>query len=93
MSKNRTNGVHLNNLREWLSKNTTDKIRPSLVVNSGYNLAVLVVDFGAGLESVKLETDQFSEFTKLMKAATKEVTGRDVSVRMSVDNGIHWTSI
>ncbi len=92
MSKSKSS-AHLNNLKNWLVALDTGDVKPSIHINSGYNLAVIVVDFGSPVEPIKLNSDQFTEFSKLVKAATKEVINKDTSVRLSVDNGVHWTSI
>lgn len=92
MSKAKQN-TQLTALKDWLRSITTDKVRPSVHVNNNYNLAVVVVDFGSPLEPVKLEPEQFTEMTRLIKSATKEVVGRESSVRLSVDNGVYWTSV
>jgi hypothetical protein len=57
--------------------------------------AVLTVDFGSPLQSVRLSPEQGQELTRRMRAVAREFYKDEVNVRVSADhqNGVYWASV
>lgn len=81
---------------EFIARLEIDPI-PTLHINgAAYPNCVLTLDFGQPLVRVeKLTTEQSGELVNRIRQLTKDVMGREVSVRVSNDGqtGIYWTTI
>ncbi|RYD54970.1 MAG: hypothetical protein EOP83_21825 [Verrucomicrobiaceae bacterium] len=72
-------------LTEYLS--TLDLgVNPSIHVNGhSFQMALVTVDFGQPIKSIKLTPEQNQEFTDRLRKVGREILGRD-GVRVSHDN-------
>lgn len=83
-------------LRNWLSELNLG-IVPAVHVNgTQHSSAVITVDFGSPIPSIRLTSEQAQELNSRLRRLTKELYTRDdVNVRVSSDNqnGVHWSSV
>lgn len=89
--------VALNALKEWLASLDLGGVSPSVHVN-GHQFAltsILTVDLGQPIRQVRLTADQSHMLGEHMKAAAREILGREANVRVHTDNsrGITWASL
>lgn len=57
--------------------------------------SIITVDFGTPLEQQSLSDEEVNKLSDSLKLATKEVLGKDNTVRIHADksNGIYWSSL
>lgn len=83
-------------LRNWLSELNLG-IVPTVHVNGPqHSSAVITVDFGSPIPSIRLSSEQSQELNSRLRRLTKELYSRDdVNVRVSSDNqnGVYWSSV
>lgn len=83
-------------LRNWLSELNLG-IVPNVHVNGPqHSSAVITVDFGSPIPSIRLTSEQAQELNARLRRLTKELYTRDdVNVRVSSDNqnGVYWSSV
>lgn len=72
-------------------------VKPSIRVNGKeHPTALVVVDFGAPLDSVRLNSEQSQELATRLRKFARELINKDVNVRVSSDNYlgvVYWASI
>lgn len=89
--------VALAALWTWLDELDLGGIKPGVHVN-GHQFtatALITVDLGQPLKPMRLTADQTHALGERLRAAAKEVLGRDAPVRVHHDapRGIVWTSL
>lgn len=73
-------------------------VAPSIHINgNGHPTAIVVVDFGAPTDPVRLTADQNQELTSKLRKFTKELLkNKDIFVRVSSDNYagvVYWSAL
>jgi hypothetical protein len=87
--------VDLSDFKLWLAGLDVG-VNPTVHVNGHqFAQAILAVDFGQPLRSVKLSSEQSQELVAHMRRLTTEVMGREMNVRVSYDHqhGIYWSAV
>ena len=82
-------------LKTWLS-NLELGGKNSVHINGHYHpTAIVTVDLGQPAKGFKLTSDQSNELNQRLKKLTREVIGKDVSIRVNSDtsNGIYWSTV
>lgn len=83
-------------LSNWLAELNLGVV-PTVHVNGvGHSTAVIAVDVGSPVPSIRLSGEQLQELTARLRRMTKELYNRDdVNVRVSSDhqNGVYWSSV
>jgi hypothetical protein len=88
--------VELNDLKNWLATQNIGLTREAVHVNGHQHPSAIVsVDLGQMLKQARLTQDQSYELAQRLRRVAKEVLGKDVNIRVGVDNshGIHWASV
>lgn len=82
-------------LKTWLSTLELGGKNPVHVNGHHYPTAIVTVDLGQPVKGFKLTSDQSNELNQRLKKLTREVIGKDVSIRVNSDssNGIYWTTV
>jgi hypothetical protein len=71
-------------------------VTPTIHVNGTSNpTAVITVDFGSPIQSVRLSQDQVQDLMTRMRKTSREMFSHEVNIRVSSDhqNGIFWASV
>lgn len=85
-------------LVSWLNAlNIEDQPTPSVHVN-GHQFtltSIITVDFGQPLKPVRIGAEHYHTLGEYLRAATKELLGRDLQIRVHNDasRGIIWSSL
>ena len=82
-------------LRTWLSELNLG-VLPTVHVNgSQHPTAVITVDFGSPIPSIRLTGEQMQELSSRLRRLTKELVREDANIRIHSDNqnGVHWSVV